>query len=50
MGGLYAAGYTAAGAFGWADPSGGGTLGNAFVIGFLAGRHVAAQPSRNIGG
>ena len=50
VGGLYAAGNTAAGAFGWAYPSGGGTLGNAFVFGFLAGRHVAAQPSRNIGG
>jgi len=47
--GLYAAGNTAAGAFGWAYPSGGGTLGNAFVFGFLAGRHVAAQASREIG-
>ncbi|NRA09502.1 MAG: FAD-dependent oxidoreductase [Myxococcales bacterium] len=48
--GLYAAGNTAAGAFGWAYPSGGGTLGNGFVFGFRAGRHVAAQPSREIGG
>ena len=46
--GLYAAGNTAANAFGWAYPSGGGTLANGFTFGFLAGRHVAAQRSRSI--
>ena len=44
VGGLYAAGNTAANVFGWAYPSGGGTLGNGLVFGFLAGRHAAAQP------
>ncbi|MGP0032323.1 MAG: FAD-dependent oxidoreductase [Acidimicrobiales bacterium] len=48
VGGLYAAGNTAANVFGWAYPSGGGTLGNGMVFGFLAGRHVAAQPVREI--
>jgi len=48
VGGLYAAGNTATNVFGWAYPSGGGTLGNGTVFGFLAGRHVAAQPSRDI--
>lgn len=42
--GLYAAGNTAAAAFGWAYPSGGGTLGNAVVFGFLAGRDAASRP------
>ncbi len=46
--GLYAAGNTAANVFGWAYPSGGGTLGNGMVFGYLAGRHVAAQPLREI--
>jgi len=44
--GLYAAGNTAANAFGWAYPSGGGTLGNAMTFGYRAGRHAAAQPRR----
>ncbi len=44
--GLYAAGNTAANAFGWAYPSGGGTLGNGMTFGFRAGRHVATQPRR----
>ncbi len=48
IGGLYAAGNTAANVFGWAYPSGGGTLGNGMVFGFLAGRHVAQQPARAI--
>ena len=48
IGGLYAAGNTAANVFGWAYPSGGGTLGNGMVFGFLAGRHVAQQPAREI--
>jgi succinate dehydrogenase/fumarate reductase flavoprotein subunit len=46
--GLYAAGNTAANAFGWAYPSGGGTLGNALVFGFRAGRHAAAQTRREL--
>jgi 3-oxosteroid 1-dehydrogenase len=48
IGGLYAAGNTAANAFGWAYPSGGGTIGNGIVFGYLAGRHAAAQPTRTI--
>jgi 3-oxosteroid 1-dehydrogenase len=48
IGGLYAAGNTAANVFGWAYPSGGGTLGNGLVFGFLAGRHVAGQPARDV--
>jgi succinate dehydrogenase/fumarate reductase flavoprotein subunit len=48
VGGLYAAGNTAANVFGWAYPSGGGTLGNGLVFGFLAGRHVGAQPARDV--
>jgi 3-oxosteroid 1-dehydrogenase len=46
--GLYAAGNTAANAFGWAYPSGGGTLGNGIVFGYRAGRHAAARPARAI--
>ncbi|HUJ65953.1 MAG TPA: FAD-dependent oxidoreductase [Acidimicrobiales bacterium] len=48
VGGLYAAGNTAANAFGWAYPSGGGTIGNGMVFGFLAGRHAGRQPARKI--
>jgi 3-oxosteroid 1-dehydrogenase len=48
VGGLYAAGNAAANAFGWAYPSGGGTIGNGMVFGFLAGRHAASQPGRQI--
>ena len=44
--GLYAAGNAAANAFGWAYPSGGGTLANAIAFGYRAGRHAAAQPRR----
>ncbi|MGE0880520.1 MAG: FAD-dependent oxidoreductase [Acidimicrobiia bacterium] len=46
--GLYAAGNTMANAFGWAYPSGGGTICNAMTTGYLAGRHVAEQPARPI--
>jgi succinate dehydrogenase/fumarate reductase flavoprotein subunit len=46
--GLYAAGNTAANVFGWAYPSGGGTLGNALVFGYRAGRHVGARSARSI--
>jgi succinate dehydrogenase/fumarate reductase flavoprotein subunit len=48
--GLYAAGNTAASAFGWAYPSGGGTLANALTFGYRAGRHAAAQPRRALPG
>ncbi len=48
VGGLYAAGNTAANVFGWAYPSGGGTLGNGMVFGFRAGRHVGSQPRRDV--
>lgn len=46
--GLYAAGNTAANVFGWAYPSGGGTIGNGTVFGYRAGRHVGARPPRAI--
>jgi succinate dehydrogenase/fumarate reductase flavoprotein subunit len=46
--GLYAAGNTAANVFGWAYPSGGGTIANGAVFGYLAGRHAAAQPPRAV--
>jgi succinate dehydrogenase/fumarate reductase flavoprotein subunit len=46
--GLYAAGNTAANVFGWAYPSGGGTLGNGMVFGYLAGRHVGAREARQV--
>jgi succinate dehydrogenase/fumarate reductase flavoprotein subunit len=47
--GLYAAGNTAANAYGWAYPSGGGTIANGMTFGYLAGRHAAAQTPRPIG-
>jgi succinate dehydrogenase/fumarate reductase flavoprotein subunit len=46
--GLYAAGNTAASAFGWAYPGGGATIGQGITFGFRAGRHVAKQPPRNL--
>lgn len=46
--GLYAAGNTAANVFGWAYPSGGGTLGNGMVFGYRAGRHAGARTARTI--
>jgi len=48
VGGLYAAGNTAANAFGWAYPSGGGTIGNGTVFGYRAGRHAGASPAREV--
>ena len=48
VGGLYAIGNTAANAFGWAYPSGGGTIANGMVFGYRAGRHVASQAARAI--
>lgn len=44
--GLYAAGNTAANTFAWAYPSGGGTIGNGVVFGYLAGRHAATRTDR----
>ena len=46
--GLYAAGNTAANVFGWAYPSGGGTIGNGTVFGYRAGVHAGSRPARNI--
>jgi 3-oxosteroid 1-dehydrogenase len=46
--GLYAAGNTAASAFGWAYPGGGATIGQGIVFGYRAGRHVAQRPSRSL--
>lgn len=46
--GLYAAGNTAANVFGWAYPSGGGTIGNGTVFGFRAGIHAGSRPARDI--
>jgi succinate dehydrogenase/fumarate reductase flavoprotein subunit len=48
VGGLYAAGNTAANVFGWAYPSGGGTIGNGTVFGYRAGRHAGSRPARSI--
>lgn len=47
--GLYAAGNTAAGVFGGAYPSGGAPIAAGATFGYRAGRHVAAQPRRNVG-
>ncbi len=46
--GLYAAGNTAANVFGWAYPSGGGTIGNGTVFGYRAGIHVGSRAAREI--
>ncbi|WTW99006.1 FAD-dependent oxidoreductase [Streptomycetaceae bacterium NBC_01309] len=46
--GLYAAGNTTANVFGWAYPSGGATIAGGVVFGYLAGRHAAQQPGRDI--
>jgi succinate dehydrogenase/fumarate reductase flavoprotein subunit len=46
--GLYAAGNTAAGVFGWAYVGGGTPIGLGATFGYRAGRHAAAQPARSL--
>ncbi|MEU8139503.1 FAD-dependent oxidoreductase [Streptodolium elevatio] len=46
--GLYAAGNTTANLFGWAYPSGGATIAGGVVFGYLAGRHAASRPARQV--
>ena len=46
--GLYAAGNTAANVFGWAYPSGGGTLGNGWCSASGPVAHAGARPARTI--
>jgi succinate dehydrogenase/fumarate reductase flavoprotein subunit len=48
--GLYAVGNTAAGIFGGAYPSGGAPIAAAATFGYLAGRHVANRPRRDLEG
>lgn len=44
--GLYAAGNTSSGVFGWAYVGGGTPLGLGATFGYLAGRHAASRPAR----
>jgi succinate dehydrogenase/fumarate reductase flavoprotein subunit len=46
--GLYAAGNTSAAALGGAYVGGGTPIGSGMTFGYLAGKHVAAQPAREI--
>jgi len=46
--GLYAAGNTAASVLGHTYPGGGSCIGPSVTMGYRAGRHVAAQPARDI--
>ena len=47
--GLYAAGNTSAAVLGGAYVGGGTPIGSGCTFGYLAGRHAAAQPARDIG-
>ena len=47
--GLYAAGNTSASVFGPTYPSGGGPIAASATFGFIAGRHAASRPARDIG-
>lgn len=47
--GLYAAGNTSASVLGGAYVGGGTPIGAAVTFGYIAGRHVASQPSRDLG-
>ena len=46
--GLYAAGNTSASVLGHIYPGGGSCVGPSVVMGYVAGRHIGAQPSRDI--
>jgi 3-oxosteroid 1-dehydrogenase len=46
--GLYAAGCTSASVLGAVYPGGGSCVGPTVITGYLAGRHLASQPSRDI--
>ncbi len=46
--GLYAAGNTSASVLGHTYPGGGSAVGPSVTMGYLAGRHVAQQPARDI--
>jgi 3-oxosteroid 1-dehydrogenase len=47
--GLYAAGNSSASVFGATYPSGGGPIAASATFGFIAGRHAASRPPRDIG-
>jgi succinate dehydrogenase/fumarate reductase flavoprotein subunit len=47
--GLYAVGNTSASVLGCTYPGGGGCIGPTVTMGYRAGRHLAAQPARDLG-